>query len=356
MIRSSVDVLRASVVAAVLISAAQALQAADVTSYFVRKGLVYEQTSSGAPVGDPFNPGAFIARVEADTSAITSVNLSTPSTIFTQVPVDITGERYEFTIPGTMDDLNVFFPAGAYAFTLNDGETVVSLDLIAGAAPTAIPQVLNFTAAQSIDAAANFTLNFSPFTGAAAGDRYEFEVFDFDGSILFSTSGSGTSLVIPSGTLLTDETYDARLRFVHSVDTDTTSIPGATGSAGYYAENQFSISTGEGGGGDDTTPPTLVFTSPTNNATGVATSSPIIFIFDEEMAQQQSIQWSANVNPANFAYVWGQGNTSLTASYAGGLPANATITCNDHLVTDRRPYRLHGCRGKSPCGGCAGKL
>jgi hypothetical protein len=188
--------------------------------------------------------------------------------------------------------------------------------------------VLNFDAAQTIAAASPFTLNFSPFTGAAAGDTFEFEILDSDGSILLSTNGTtGTSVVIPAGTLTADQNYEARLRFVHNVATSTTSLPGATASAGYFKENQFSISTGTGGGGgDDTTPPTLAFTTPANGATGQSVTTPVVFFFSEPMARQQSIQWSTNVDPAKFSYSWGTGDQMLTATYSGGFPVNSLIT------------------------------
>jgi len=52
----------------------------------------------------------------------------------------------------------------------------------------------------------------------------------------------------------------------------------------------------------------------------------IIFTFDEAMQSAQSIAWSANLAPANFAYSWSTDQKRLTCKYSGNLPANVSIT------------------------------
>jgi hypothetical protein len=71
--------------------------------------------------------------------------------------------------------------------------------------------------------------------------------------------------------------------------------------------------------------PSLVFNTPQDGQTGVAVNTQVIFFFSEQMAQTHSIEWSANVNPANLSYAWSIGQ-SLTVTAQGGFPANATIT------------------------------
>lgn len=330
MMRSFHCVIRAGALAGLIWGGMEYSQGADVQNYFVRKGRHYDQTSAAAPTLNQAQPAIFIARVSGRTGAIQEVSLATPSQIFGQVPLDDLGDRFEFLIEASVQEIDDFFaPNGDYTFTIdsdNDGFSLATLSLTSAAMPGAIPQVLNFAGAQTIDPATAFTLTFAPFTGAGAGDHFEFEVLE-GGSMVYSQRGTGTSATIPADTLTSGITYDGRLRFVHDVDTDTTSYPGATGTAGVFNETQFSLSTGGGGGGDDTTPPMLVFTNPQNGATGVAVNSPIIFAFSEPMARQQAVQWSANVTPANFSYTWVD-DQNLLVSYNGGLPGNATITWN----------------------------
>src|SRR4029079_5508862 len=114
----------------------------------------------------------------------------------------------------------------------------------------------------------------------------ELEVRNPDDTIAFVKSmASGTFITIPANTLSTGENFTANLRFIHNVDSNTSSVPGVTGGAGYANDTQFSISTGGagGGGGDATDPPLLAFTLPGNGQTGVAVTTPVNFLFSEAM-------------------------------------------------------------------------
>jgi hypothetical protein len=99
-----------------------------------------------------------------------------------------------------------------------------------------------------------------------------------------------------------------------------------TGTAGYYNETHLQLQTtgSTGGGGGN---PTLVATTPANGATDVARNTPIMFIFSEAMAPQQSILWTG-ADASKFTYSWGFGGQFLTATYSGGFPANTTIGYN----------------------------
>jgi len=195
---------------------------------------------------------------------------------------------------------------------------------VAGPFPTPVPQVSNFAATQAVDPASNFTLNFTPFTGAGANDLWELQVTDSNGDNAFFKSGTtGTSVSIPANTLAQGEIYNASLRFVHNVASNTSDVPGVTGTAGYYNETQFSILTGEGNGGGGGNP-TLVASNPTNGQTDVARNSTVMFIFSTAMAPQQSIVWTG-ADASKFSYAWGFGGQFLTATYSGGFNASTTI-------------------------------
>jgi hypothetical protein len=86
------------------------------------------------------------------------------------------------------------------------------------------------------------------------------------------------------------------------------------------------FTTGTGGGTTDTNPPVLVLSAPTNNATGVGVNRLIRFTFNEAMQAGHSIQWSANLTEAKFAYSWSVDATILTCTYSDNLPTNAVIT------------------------------
>ncbi len=289
---------------------------------------MYEQSSAAAPSLNTFDPGYFVARVNGDAASAGNPTVSTPSTTFPgDLPLDDDVDHNEFSVPGSAEDVDGYFPAGNYTFTIANGATIAPLSFPTGSYPTAIPQISNFDAAQNVNPTNSFTLNFNAFTGAVAGDATELEIFNSDGTILFLKSvTSGTSITIPANTFAPGTGYDARLRFVHNVGSNTTSVPGVTGTSGYVHETSFNVSTSgtNGGGGNDTTPPTLAFSSPSNNQTGVDLTSPIVFGFSEPMSPQQAIQWQG-VDPAKFSYTW-QGGEALFATYAGGLPANVTVS------------------------------
>ena len=138
-------------------------------------------------------------------------------------------------------------------------------------------------------------------------------------------SGTTTSVIIPANTLAPESLFTAKLTFIKVITRDTTSYPGVIGLAGYYKNTEASLST-TAAGGIDTTPPQLVTSFPTNGTAGVIASSPIVFVFNEPMAEAQSIAWSTNVSAANFVYNWSGDGSTLTCYYLGSLPAAATIT------------------------------
>ena len=76
----------------------------------------------------------------------------------------------------------------------------------------------------------------------------------------------------------------------------------------------------------DTEAPAVLFVNPQSGTEEVAVNTPITFLFSEEMASAQSIEWSANVNPAGFNYTWLNDGMVLVATYLPGFPGNTTIS------------------------------
>jgi hypothetical protein len=314
--------------AAIVLAGISNSEGADVSAYLVAKGRLYSQTSAAAPAPKSSGPFGFIAHVEGDVSAITEVTLNTPSPFLQSVPLSDNGNSYEFTLPAdSLSQLNSFTPDGQYTFTIdsdNDGLSVAALNLSSSAFPD-IPQISNFQAAQSVSADADFTLNFNAYNGSGGNDRYILTISDSSTEV-FTVEGKGGSVVIPAGTFVPDTDYDATLTFVHEVQSDTSSYPGATGTAAVFSETEFKLSTGAGGGGgNDTTAPILFFTSPQNTATNVSVNATVTFTFSEAMANTQSIEWSPNVNTAALSYAWINPLT-LAVTSRGAFPANAIVT------------------------------
>jgi hypothetical protein len=322
--------LQIGILTAGCVAGLQEAHAAGITAFYVRKANAYEQTSASAPTPIGFTPAYFVARANGDAASIANTTVSTPSQFFPNVPLDDKGDHVEFSLPADLDQVNTFMPPGNYSFTFGDA-TVAPLNFAAGTFPTPIPQVSNYAAAQNVDPATAFTVSFNAFTGAGANDAIELEVRNSDDTIAFLKSvTTGTSISIPANTLSSGESYTANIRFIHNVDSNTSSVAGVTGTAGYANDTQFTISTGGdggGGGGDDTEAPTLAFTTPTNGQTGVAVNTTVNFIFSEAMAKQQLIQWTG-ADASKFGYSWSSDGQFLTATYSGGFAANTTITYN----------------------------
>jgi hypothetical protein len=332
---------------ATLFTAGQAIQASDISNYWVRKGHLFTQDSASAPTEAPFIPWEFQAAVYGDVSAITDVEGTSPSSL----PLSFdssSGVAYIAAIPmTTLDDLNSLFPAGVYNLQIdsdNDLFTPVQLTLGAPVFPTEVPHISNFDAAQTIDPTSDFSLSWDAFASPGGEDHVEVEISD-SGETIFTASATDNGVTIPAGLLEADSSYDGVIRFVHQTSTDNSSYPGATGSTGFYNQTQFTLSTGEGGGGTDpgTTPPILIFSYPNDGATGVAANIPMALAFSEPMADAHAISWSANVNPAAITYFWSDDKTTWTCFNASGWPGNATITWQlNPTADDPNNFRSEG--------------
>ncbi|HEX7861256.1 MAG TPA: Ig-like domain-containing protein [Verrucomicrobiae bacterium] len=303
-----------------------ATHAADVERYVVQKGAVYEQTSAAAPTPAAGGPYVFRGVTEGDIFAIIDATVRTPIGADLVLQLDDTGSflQVEFPMP-SLSALNTIAPNGTYTY-LFDSVTVAQMNLPNASFPTAIPQISNFAAAQTVNSEADFTLTFNNFGTADGTERWELQIAEGDGWVALQDAGFGGSVTLPEGSLVPGAIYSARLRFVKEVARDTTSYPGAIGAIELYNETQFTIKTnGEGGGGEDTTPPTLFITQPASGATDVELATFVSFIFSEPMAAAESIEWSSNIDPAKVMYTWQQG-MALVATYQGGWPGSSTIT------------------------------
>ena len=306
--------------------------AAEVEAYSVLKGHYFTQDSAAAPVETAFLGYGFEASVLSDWAWATAAEVRIPSGF--SLPLDDEDENGRLILwhPfSSLSELNSFYGSGTYTLTIDseeDGDTAAQFSLESAAFPTEVPHIANFDDAQSINPESSFTLQWNSFGNLAGSDRYELLILD-GSTVVFEATGAGSSAVIPSGTLDSEWEYEGRLRFVRATSTDENSYPGATGSAGFFNQTTFSLSTSEGqpGGGDDETPPFLFFTNPANGAAGVATGATVTFNFSEPMDPDFiAIEWSANLQADGFTYSWLPNGQALVATYAAGFPEDAQIT------------------------------
>ena len=234
----------------------------DVDMYMVGKGRVLAQNGAGSPVLDATTRYFFDSQVVESFGSIGSVNTAAVKTPggSTNTLARVAGEGLlEFEADfATKSLLDSSFAKGTYQFTIveDDGTNSPSLSLPADAYPNA-PHLTNWTAAQSIDAAAGFLATWDPMTSGTADDFIQFSIADAGGQIIFSTPSAGesgalngtqTSLLIPAGTLTANQTYSADLMFVNVVGLNTTAYPEVAGVTTYIARTDFDMQTVPTGG------------------------------------------------------------------------------------------------------------
>ena len=120
--------------------------------------------------------------------------------------------------------LNAVFPPGKYSFIFADSSGVAQVASLNFGAESAFaaPYVTNWTAAQSIDPASNFTLNWTPLAGATANDFVrvivkaptgEYLIFTPDELEAGALPGSTHQYTIPANTLSYGTTYTVDVIF-----------------------------------------------------------------------------------------------------------------------------------------------
>lgn len=312
---------------------------AGINSYGVFKGREYVQESAASVVANPDEShGTFLF---VHTAAEGELTLGT---------VQVPGQAVPIVFGNSSDDvllwehsadfasqaaLDSAAPNGTYAFSLVDGDfnfLDASLTLAGDAYPAATG-LSNYAAAQVIDPAQPFTLQWTPPAGFTANDFVVVEVWGDSGNVRRLASafpwdagalpGTTTSFTIPAATL-TGPDLELTLVFIKVTGRDTASIEGATGYAGYYASTQVPLKVA-GGGGGDTTPPALVSAVPAPLATGVPTDTSLVLTFSEPMQTSQQVNWVNVPNAASITYVWSNGGQTLTCSLPGGFPANTMV-------------------------------
>lgn len=243
--------------------------AGSLTSYSLFKSATYVQNSTGPSTPDSASdPFSFIASVSLATNrTATAVTLTVPGG--SPEPMSsFFGSPY-LLVESTNDlsKLDALFPAGSYTFAVTGTPNqTVTANLPANTLPNA-PHLSNYTAAQTINAGANFTLTWDPFIGGPPEEAISVEILDSLQRVVFELTnaagcprlllGTDTSVIVPGGTLSSNQTYTLRLMFVKNATFDTNSHPGSVVVVGGSSTTDITISTSSGG----VVPPSMVLTN-----------------------------------------------------------------------------------------------
>ena len=289
--------------------------ALDVESAYIAKGRIHAQTNASGP---QLKNDSFI--FEAAVRMTAPANLD--DAYWSQPPFPFPPGDRNFILPPSvrspllwyrmerwtaqtsMDNLR---PNGDYHIVLateHDGPRTNHLWLGGQAYPNA-PRLANYTAAQSIDPASDFVLQWLTFVNGSANDLITLTVRQAtnNAGIVFETGtfpgapsaldGTRTSVTIPQGTLAPGRVYLGRLRFDRVVSVDRTNYPSQVGFTSYFATTDFYLGTL---GSDSNTAPRLEAVYPPPGAVDVATDAPVIWTFSKPMQRASGLTILFNTN------------------------------------------------------------
>lgn len=196
----------------------------------------------------------------ATTGLVSQVILRLPSGISKPSPEEFYDSEFGLRVLdlseffSTQADLDAAYGNGNYTLTvatMHDGTNTLTLPLPDDAFPNA-PRLRDFEAAQAVNAQADFSLTWEPFTAARADGWVWAGIYSNTFARLFqspwpwepgASNGLTTSLLIPANTLGAGQIYFAELDFIKSVALDSTAYPGATGFALLVTRTAFPIRT-----------------------------------------------------------------------------------------------------------------
>jgi len=223
------------------------------------KAITYLQTSDAAPALKTDEPPYFGAFIDSPQfNAVTAATLTGPGSVDIPLEGDL-GTFYVFDDAGSELTLEAEHPSGTYAFSITRevvGPVQFQMQMPAPAAYPPVPRVANFAAAQSIDPAQDFALNFNALTGASGSDFIGLEIIDGNTTILSAPdlciplplANTATSFTIPADTLVAGKTYEVRLTFARTFYDSTTAPPDFASFGGLQRHTVLTIATTGGGG------------------------------------------------------------------------------------------------------------
>ena len=221
------------------------------------KGAYFVQTNAAPPSLQTSAPFALHAAAQK-CSSIGLVNAVLQLPGGTRFPLET--NRTGFSLLAQYESqsrLDAAYPDGIYTLaiqTLSEGAITAPLTVVSSAVPS--PRVSNWEAAQTINADAEFLLQWAPFTNGTSADWIKLTVRDEATNMVFETAdpvisgqagllnGTNSQVVIPGETLLPGRIYAAELMFA-KVNPNAASYPGVIGMGGSFKSTSFTLRTVE---------------------------------------------------------------------------------------------------------------
>ncbi len=223
-------------------------------SYSVTKLIGHRQTSADTVVPQSDKPAIFSSAVQSPPAgpSVTDGSLTLPSGTKT----NLTGQVAVISLHGaynTEAELDGAYPEGTYTMRFNQtGQPERIVSMVMPAVPTAIPRINNYDEAQAIDAAADFTLKWNPFTPQGPGAYITLIITDDRGNLIFMAPNScvprtldptATSIVIPTKHFHSGSTNIGILVFGLSFYNSVTDVPQMAGYGAVQRSTTFPLKT-----------------------------------------------------------------------------------------------------------------
>lgn len=297
---------------------------ASMVSVTVSKGWMFEQTSAAAPAPATNSPYCFLAcaTIPCPRDA-TNVSLRTPLGSVNNLSVTaIAGHlTYLDCSSVTPDALDAFYGIGDYTFTIQavSSNQNITVNFPATLTPPAVPHIANWAAAQAIDPAQAFSLNWDAISDGTAADCIYVEIY---GGV-FKTpnmgqagalNGTAMSVLIPAGTLQPNSTNSGIITvYRYQLLTNSTSHI----SLAYRASmTEFTLATSNG----STT--SLVI----GNATTKATAGKFSFDITCSPGQTVIVERALSLLPGSWTPVWTNTASSSVVQFSEDLsPTGASF-------------------------------
>jgi hypothetical protein len=204
--------------------------------FSVSKSFSYTQSGTTAPTLDSNTGAIFAASLTSPTNnPVTQVTLTLPNGS-TRVLSNFFGSPFiTFEQFSTEAALEAAYPAGSYTAHIvrQSGSVTATVMLPATTAYPPMPMVSNMAALQKFDPAADLTVQWPSFTGAAANDSIRFEVHDSLGTsfeapdpcVPRTLANTATSIVVPKNTFGNGGIEGGTLSFDKITTIDSNSVP-----------------------------------------------------------------------------------------------------------------------------------
>lgn len=228
--------------------------------YSLSKSFNYVQTSAADPVEDT-NESSFIFTAFVSSAAgagtLTGASFTEPDQTVHQLN-NLAGLGQYLESADNAAALDVAFPAGAYVLNFTNsgaGPRQINMTMPASSGH-AVPKIANFAAAQTINPASAFTLQWNAFSIPAPNGFISMYIADTNSHVVFQAPNpceqrelnpTDTSIVIPAGTLQSNKTYTASIIFGNNFYYSTNAVPQMYGFGSTIRNTSFTVKTVGGG-------------------------------------------------------------------------------------------------------------